>query len=315
MKRQDGVFLHVVPKRPGSQPITWEEFCGPEYPEHAIALDGYVVGPPRQDLVKPAINFNHHEGVVRFATRATCEQVRVALDMGLYRIFAKNGLPWAHIFVDDCDEDVCTSWWQASRWPHIAGPFVTRLVAVQGLLDMSAGAYPIDKNFSILREFAWIYEPYVEVRMANKLNQLSASEMARVIESVCTRIDNYVSGQGIGLPLDTRYEVLRQGAGWTMVKVVGYYARAQMCIDGVDAFVNFRGEDRGGFVYSVGCGPFSRFPMEKIRQALSEAESDRRAWGGADTIFASPRGQGSTLNPDQVFETVEQEVKKHCFNP
>lgn len=309
MRTQESVFLHVLPRRAGQELITWEKFCGPTYPDFGIALDGYVIGPPRQDLTRPAINFNHHEDVVRFATRATCEQVKVALDMGLYRNFRKGDRPWAHVYVNDCDEDVCTSWWQLSRWPHPSGYLLTRLVAVQGLLDMSAGAYPIHPDSRILHEFAWIFEPYVQARMANKLNKMSATEMAYVIENVCARIDAYMSGGGIGIPLDTRYEVLRRGTGWTMVKVTGYYARAQMCADGIDAFLNFRGEDDGSYVYSVGCGPFSSFPMERVRQALSGAESDGRQWGGADTIFASPRGLGSTLNPDRVFEIVEQTVK------
>lgn len=310
LPRQEGVTLHVRAPRDGKCVFTWDELQSDEFPSHAIALDGFVHGEPRINYARPCLNLNHHEDVARFATRATCEQVRVALDMGLYaRLFRKDGKPHAHAFVNDRDQDVCLSWYQLSRYPHLDGPLMTRLVAVQGLLDMAAGSYPIHPDAPVLREFAWIFEPYVDARMSGKLASETANEIFAGIEAVCNRIDEYMLGRGKQIALDTRYTVLREGTGWKLVSVKGYYARLKMRQDGITAFVDFRGESNGSFTYSAGCEPFERVSMLELGNDFNANEPDGRTWGGGDTIIGSPRGIGSALNPDRVFEIAENRFK------
>src|SRR5688572_12720551 len=95
----------------------WPTFIR-DYPMKSIALDGFVSCGPRYDDLTKHINFNHHEEVDRLATRATCGQVYVALKQGLGELIYPNGQDW-NVWVNDCDEDVCLSWFLLAN-PHLA---------------------------------------------------------------------------------------------------------------------------------------------------------------------------------------------------
>ena len=72
-----------------------------ELPPRSIALDGAVRG-PAIDTASARYSFDHHDGVIRHATLATCEQVRDALLVGL----DPRGY---HVFVNDVDGDTALS--------------------------------------------------------------------------------------------------------------------------------------------------------------------------------------------------------------
>ena len=127
----------------------------------AIALDGCVEGPSKVSAAGPHASFNHHEGVDRLSTRATCEQVLLSVAQGLWDQMLPEGEPQADVHVNDADPDVCTALWVLDH-PELADhPAVQRLVAAEGILD-TTGAYwcpPwVDEN--LLAELAWVFEPY-----------------------------------------------------------------------------------------------------------------------------------------------------------
>ena len=70
------VQLHIMP----GVVWDWEKFCH-ETPPYSIALDGFVAEGPRFSFKGLRANFNHHEGVDRLATRATCSQILLAVDL------------------------------------------------------------------------------------------------------------------------------------------------------------------------------------------------------------------------------------------
>ena len=74
-----------------------------ELPPRSIALDGAVRG-PAYDNVERRYSFDHHEGVIRHATRATCEQVCEALLVG----FDPSGY---RVYLNDLDGDTALSLW------------------------------------------------------------------------------------------------------------------------------------------------------------------------------------------------------------
>ena len=71
--------------------------------ENTIYLDGACRG-PAIDNEKRSFSFDHHAGCSRFATLSTCEQVLLALDMGL----DPKGL---RVVVNDLDADTSMSLW------------------------------------------------------------------------------------------------------------------------------------------------------------------------------------------------------------
>ena len=72
--------------------ISWDEFIRTK-PPYSIALDGYVNDASDMDLSGPYLNIDHHAGVNRLITRSTCAQVYLAISLGLYKLFQKDGQP------------------------------------------------------------------------------------------------------------------------------------------------------------------------------------------------------------------------------
>jgi hypothetical protein len=303
------IELHVEPRVVRS----WEDFRR-ETPACSLALDGYVSGAPRFAPEGPHANFNHHEGVDRLATRSTAAQVMLTVKQGLFDAFRSQDGPFAHVYVNDADQDTSLSVWLLRNQERIAGsrgePLLSRLVFCSDMMDATAGAYPFPPESKIVRELGWIYAPYEEARQSGKLLTMNAGELAAVIDAVGERIHAYSLGRGRTVRLDTRYQVLYRGKGWAMVRELGAQARTRVFQDGLKAFVAVRERPDGAYLYSIGrMSPLVAFPLERLYQALNLAEGigseDPDRWGGSNTIGGSPRQRGSRLAPEALAEHIE----------
>lgn len=301
--------------RPQEPPRTWEAFRA-EAPARSIALDGYVAAGPRFDPAGPWLNLNHHEEVDRLATRATCAQVLMAIRQGLFTAFRKDESPDATVWVNDCDEDVCLSWFLLEHGDlarQASNPSLNRLVAMEDSLDATAGAYPYPIDLPVLRELAWVFEPCRRLRTSGEIDRKDAVTYRRVVAEVEVRILAHVTGEGAGIPLDTRYERLGGGTGWALIREVGAQARTGAFGDGIRAYVSARPRPDGRWTYTVGrMSPFIPFDVPAILAALEAAEPGGRApgdtWGGGNTVGGSPRVAGSRLGPADVVRIVEETV-------
>lgn len=304
---------------PGDPPWSWERFVR-EAPPYAVALDGFVASPPCFDERGPHVNFNHHEGVDRLATRSTCAQVLMAIRQGLFDAFRDQRGARAVIYVNDCDEDVCTSWYLLSHHSlcqQAMNPRLNRLVALEDALDATAGAYPIPKDAPALRQVAWIFEPYRQFRLSGQLDRRDAEgprTFRAVIDDVTNRIAQYVVGGGGEISIDTRYERVGGGRGWAMIREIGAQAKTGLFGDGVRAHVSVRRRPDGRWSYAVGrMSPFVRFPLSAIYAACNAAEiatdpttcATTDTWGGSDVVGGSPRVRGSQISPDELTRIID----------
>lgn len=301
------VNLHMEPQTP---PLTWEEF-GKQSGPFSIALDGFVKESPKFDPAGPMANFNHHEGVSRLETRATCGQVLMAIRQGLFDCFRDDGGARADVYVNDCDEDVCTAWFLLKYHYLVIGtmnPLLNRLVSMEDALDATAGAYPYPPDLPALRELAWIFEPYRRIRLSGELERKDASLFEAVVADVENRIFHHLGGKGSELPLDVRYERIGGGRGWSMIRELGAQGRTGAFADGIRAYVAVRERPAGGFAYTVGrMSPFIPFDVPKILARLSDFEGlTTERWGGGDTIGGSPRVIGTKLTPKEVERIVNE---------
>ena len=300
-----GLNLFIEPNAP---PCSWEEFCRKK-PAFAIALDGYVNEPPRFDIAAPRINFNHHEEVDRLATRSTCAQVLIAIRQGLFDRFQDGGKPKADIYANDCDEDICLSWFLFKNYGLVENalpPAINRLVVIEDLMDATAGAYPLPITLSTLRELAWIFEPYRKFRVSGGLERKDQSEYLGIINDVFSRIDRHMNNAGESIALDIRYKKIGGGSCWSMIQETGSHARTGAYNDGIRAYVSVRKFSEKHWVYTVGkMSPFVSFDITKIIGLLNKAEGNRDdKWGGANTIGGSPRVKGSRLSPEAVEKII-----------
>jgi len=318
VKGEGPVIKLVV--RPADPPWTWDRFIETA-PRFSIALDGFVRGGPRFSEVGPHVNFNHHEDVDRIATRATCGQVLMALRQGFFEMFRDVDGPQGAVHVNDCDEDVCTSWYLLVHHflcEQPMQPRINRLVSLVDTLDATAGAYPFPLDMPALRELAWIFEPYRQFRLSGEIDKRVDRAFRSVIEDVTLRIEQHVMGNGKELPIDTRYERIGGGSGWAMVREVGAQAKTGIFNTGIRAYVSVRDRPDGRFTYVVGrMSPFIRFDIDSIFRACNQADGDRSddAWGGSNTIGGSPRVRGSGIRPEEMEKIVDAIGREKALAP
>jgi hypothetical protein len=298
----DHIVLHMEPKTP---PVSWKEFLKNKYPCQSIALDGYVTGGPRFDAGKLKQNFNHHEDVDRLATRSTCAQILMATRQGLFDCFKCCGKNQIHVYANDCDQDVCTSWFLIKNHEMIKNsmnPLINRLVYMEDMLDSTAGAYPFPPTLKTLEHFAWIFYPYTKFRLTGGIDRRDPNEFMDVVNSVEKRIWDHVMGNAETIALETDYEVIGGGKGWSMVKEIGQHARTAMFADGIKAFVSVRERKDGNFSYVYGKMssyiPFNLFDIYETCNMQENCTTDRH--GGSDIIGGSPRINGSKITPEEM---------------
>lgn len=279
----------------------------------AIALDGIVKDGPRFEIEGPWQNFNHHEGVSRLETRATCAQVLLAIRQGLFDTFVQDGEPTAHVFVNDCDEDVALSYFLLKNHFLVTStmnPAVNQLVTMEDFLDTTGGAYAFPKDLPSLQKLMWIFEPFHNFRISGRLDKRDSDEFASVIGDVERRIMAFITGNSGTVHLNTAYNVLEKFPIWSLVEEKGQHARLGLFGDGVKAFVAVRQRPDNRFVYTVGrTSQYIPFDVPAILTALNKVEGKETPdnWGGGNTIGGSPRVSGSRLNPLEV-KTIINEV-------
>jgi hypothetical protein len=297
---------------PQTPVMSWEQFCK-TVPPFSIALDGFVGEGPKFDPKGPRVNLNHHEGVDRLGTRATCAQTLMAIRQGLLDCFRDHGKLHIEVFVNDCDEDVCTSW-TLLHHAHLAvgamNPALNRIVAMEDMLDTTAGGYPYPPDLPALQEMAWIFDPYRRFRMSGGLGRKRSDEYEGVVTDVENRILRYLVGQGEKIPLDTRYDRIGGGKGWAMIREIGPQGRTGVFGDGIRAYVSLvQVLPNGRYIYTVGRMSLfiAHFQVPAILAALDREEgSPHEHWGGGDTIGGSPRVNGSRLAPEEVERIVNE---------
>ncbi len=308
------IKLHVLPTFVPVDMGVFKEVA----PRYAIALDGFVSGPPEFDAHGPFLNLNHHDQVSRLDTRATCVQALLRVRAGIFKHCFKDeqGNPHAHLYVNDCDEDVATSVFvlqNAHLTEHVTNPILNRFVFMEDMLDSSSGTYPFHRSLPALEELAWVYDPYRRFRVNGGLDKRRASDFEGVITDVCNRIQAHITGHSGSQALDTRYTPMGGGMGWTLLTEEGANARTGIFSDGIRAFVSVRQRPDNRTVFTFcRAADFVPFPIPAILEALNREEGcteDR--FGGGDLVGGSPRVAGSALTVERVAEIVEEECKKY----
>jgi hypothetical protein len=211
--------------------LSWDEFTQTK-PPYSIALDGYVSSESEFDPDGPYMNLDHHSGLRRLNTRSTCAQVYLAIVLGLFRLFQRDDKPHANVYVNDCDQDVCLSYWLLKNPDRVLNlrteDNIARLIIGEDFLDATAGSFPIDLTRNVMQQTFWIFEPYTTARSSGELKNCSSSQMLELIMNVYERIDLYVEGKAQQIEVDARYEIVGGGRGWTLAREVGAYARVQL---------------------------------------------------------------------------------------
>ncbi|MEA3248816.1 MAG: hypothetical protein U9Q03_00465 [Patescibacteria group bacterium] len=312
-KRKRETDVRIIAE-PGKQ-VTWKEFKV-QYPGPAISLDGHCKAQTLFSKDKLHINLNHHGKREHDSTAvlATCAQaLRLVRDGHLYLKFCRNGRPYAHVYINDCDQDVCLATFILLRPSLVNRPKLRLLVELEERLDSTAGLYvPDKKQAEMLGEVAWIFEPYAEARTSGELYRAKPADMLRIIDKVHRRIHAYLFGRQKKVKVDRKFEDLVQPRPKTyaVVREIGVFARLKMAEESIRAYAVLKAEYGGMYHWSLGKkSPFVDFPLGDIYDACNRIEGipvdaiDR--WGGSSNRGGSPRDRGSRLTPEQLAEVID----------
>lgn len=306
--------------------LSWDEFLESK-PNMFIALDGYVNDAPNYSEKTLHINFDHHHGVVREATMATAEQVYMAIKGGLFESFKKDGHPFANVYINDCDQDTCLAVFILDNYKLFEGtasiPNFNRLLNVDSKFDITGGAFPVNLRDEILERHAWVFEPYSNLRKSGALANANEEVMKNCLEAVMARIHKFILGESERLELDSRCTILKTSECinnfWLVDEPGGTSARYHLFSNGMNAFIAVVAKRPDGrYVYSIGRkSRYIPLPIQEIFVILNEREGMTRenGWGGSDIIGGSSRSLASGLEPEEVFDIVNNYLKqKHGSN-
>ncbi|MFH2062536.1 MAG: hypothetical protein ABIJ46_00070 [bacterium] len=287
-----------------------------ELPPNSVALDGYCQG-PAVDATGRRFSFDHHAGCLRMVTKATCEQVREAICLGL-PIDGETV-----VYVNDIDADTVLSVWLLANPLRAWEKEVEDLVAQIGRTDAHG---PIFAAHPLHRE---ITAPW------GKDAEPQSTEM---LERFVGKVTAFLAGELKIAERPVREEISR-GYGWSAC--TGWKP--------VESSTAFDGFYRAGFVlgflyqearggglnYTVAkasdlvaapLGPGSKArPVTSVEQfeetilgELGRAEQTKnpsqdlsRTWGGGTSIGGGPRNEddsSSCLTPEEVLGVFQRFV-------
>ncbi|MBS3083275.1 hypothetical protein J4423_00555 [Candidatus Pacearchaeota archaeon] len=310
----DHLKLHVLPR----VEMTREEFLVNTL-RNSIALDGVVKGGPFFDPVTKHMNIDHHDGVVREATMSTCKQVFYAIKAGLFESFRdERGRPFANAYLNDPDQDTSLSFFELQNYKMLEGtngsPALNRLIELTDRLDVTAGAFPMSLSDQLLRQYAWIFQNYSDLRKSGKLAVANAGEIRACLEATSSRIMDYLLGRGSELELDTRYEILHEDPRFKVINEIGGNdARYFLFSKGLNAFISLVAtRPDGNRVYSVGRrSMLIPFPVKELYDVFNAAEGlTKDGWGSSDIVGGSSRLHGSKLTPSELFRLTKDYLDK-----
>ncbi len=301
--------------RPDVASWSREEFVR-ETPPYSIALDGIVRGPSWWNMKDKRANFNHHEDCHRQSTRATCEQVYLAILQGFYKSFQNGDIIELNIYVNDCDEDVCTSVFLLRNRQMIGkgeSSRLRRLVETEGKIDATGGCYRLSVKAQIWAEFAWIFAPYRRFRLSGGLFQRDPIAYKQVIDQVGERIMANIQGRGESIPLTKDllcYQRIGGGPNWSMIIEKGEYGRQGAINDGIEAFVSVRERQDGSYSYTYGkISEWIPFDVTGLMEHLNQIDGltgHSDCHGGSDTVGGSPRISGCKHSPSEMEKIINE---------
>ena len=305
--------LNILPRKS----MTWEEFLS-SAPKNSIALDGVVLGPPCFNQKTNHVNFNHHDFVVREATMSTSMQVYFAIKGNMMDSFTDGNKITGNIFINDTDQDTSFAVWLLKNYKKFEGcqsiPNINRLLSLNDRWDITGGAFPMNLDDSIVRQHAWVFKPYTDLRKSGKLAIADENIMYDNLISVMNRLDKFLMGESLESDLDTRHKILYDSPLFKIVdEIGGSEARHYLFKIGMKAFISqIAKRPDGRFVYSVGKkSQYINFPVEKLYNDFNKAEGvdKNNGWNGSDIVGGSSREKGSGLSWEQLKEITNNRLK------
>ncbi len=289
-----------------------------ELPDGALFLDGAYAGPPFIDNVRRHYALDHHSGVVRPFTLATCEQAAVLVALGL----PLDEGEW-RIYLNDPDLDALLAAWVLVNFAplraddqRLIGELMP-LLRVEGNID----TYGLDRaalSGVLPRSYA-VHKSRLERLRANELElrRSGAWDACDAVAYACARLSAFDAALLVRGRRDASRRALER-RGFVRARKVAVLMRSSAGIYEVEEALHTRyGDalaivvlDRGaGHVSILMADPFLPKSLADVYPLLNAADgladpSAGNVWGGAREIGGSPRRTGTALGGEQVVRLV-----------
>jgi len=254
-----------------------------------LYLDGACQGPAvRMDL--PAISFDHHAGCLRTFTLATCQQVALALRLGL------DITRFETIVANDLDADTMVSLWLLSMADRFGPNLLSSVLADARVIDLVERVGIVDAHgpIQVAHPLHDALTPGPKVEQSRDL----ALHLIGVLDQWWD--EDVVPPSSKGFPPAPWWGVKADG---TWIEGAGDFGVAYRA--GVVALVvEVPGKD-GTIGYTI--GKQSEFVSYDIPAFLGRMNVIEPGWGGGSTIGGAPR------NPDWTRSRLPRATVQDAF--
>jgi hypothetical protein len=293
------------------------------YPERTIFLDGVYAGPPLLDNTRKHYSLDHHAGVIRAFTVATCEQAAVLISSGL----PIDTGSW-QIYVNEPDLDAALASWVLLNHDRLLADGqrllwdVMPIIRVEGVID----THGLDMGVvSGVR-------PRVYAAHKERLDELRARELELKQSGRWERIDprsytaelldlldrRLMQQDAIPPPPASEPSSLRR-VEWPARRLAVLFKGERPIYELERDLKGVYGRELALIVLDRGAGrmtllqvdPFlpkclnDLYPLLNQRDGKAN-ESSGNVWGGSADIGGSPRASGTSLSGDEVLQLAAQ---------
>ena len=284
-----------------------------DLPNNSIALDGAVQG-PQVDPTARRFSFDHHGGCVRLVTLSTCQQVWLALKLGLV-VDDKTA-----VYINDLDADTVLSVWLLQKAAQDRG---SEILARNDLEILVSNIGDVDSHGPIfpIRPLHFELGPRWEDKTPQSVEML-AGFMSRLDKWYEDGVENPRPaprpGEGYALKANGGWEWVTTSDDFAPLYNGGYLAAALVtpANEGTLTWVVGKRSD----LVPLALGPADASKdrsgdyLPTILGELAKAEASKGIksqdnWGGGTSIGGSPRlpgGIGSKLSKTEVFEILSR---------
>ena len=278
-----------------------------DLPNFSIALDGYVKGPVI-DLQNHKFSFDHHYGVIRHITSATCVQVADALLLG----FNPNNYT---VYVNDVDGNTVLSVFLLLNGLNEKNVELRWLVEGIGKVDAHGPGYILTYYQSKTVDYFYdcVLEPLNKIKKERKYGTCDLKELLDAcLENLGSWVNNEFEITETDKKEEKSYEIyFTRNTGYSCENFImassNDYCVNLLYKEGYTKFVIFQQQKDESFAYTI--RKKSEFVNFNVKEILSELNEIENGLGGGSTIGGAPRnkdGSRSKLLPDQVLDIVKK---------
>tara|TARA_Y100001937_G_scaffold23899_1_gene34150 strand:- start:179882 stop:181687 length:1806 start_codon:yes stop_codon:yes gene_type:complete len=294
--------------------------------ERTIFLDGAAQSEPFMDHERQVYNLDHHDGVERSFTLATCEQALVLVRKGL-NLSDKKWTIWAN----DPDLDTVLAVWILLNHMHLRkgdAPVyraIVPLIRVEGIIDglgleyQDVAGLPKAQHKDVMSKIDHLREDERRIKSDGRWDEIDFATYTRKllnrIDEMFFRPEDFKDFKGLEelarAELDQNNSVIVYRTDMGIYEMEEYLNRvygtrpALLLLQKSDGVYTIRKSD---LFFPLEMDRVYRFLNHEDPEVSGRKQENR--WGGSQEIGGSPRLTGTGLKPSQIVRICRQAYKR-----